>query len=1084
MWTQHARAGLLVGASLVVCLLAPARAADECGVTGVGGTVVCTPAGNPYAAGIFYTTPGVTVEVQPGVSINTSVQDGVAIESTGSLTITTTGAVTVNSTGVNRDGLRADTQSGGSVVVNSTANITVTSDTGDGIIARSNLGAVGNGLGNGTVFVSSSGIIEIFGNTATGISAAGSGLFTDVTVSGSITTHGIVSSPAVFIANGSVNPAAFARATLMNAAILTAGANSPGIGMTTFAGRAIVAGSGSIQTTGDSSQGVGAATLFGGSTEINWNGIITTTGTASAGIQTQNTTVGTATIIASGIISTTGNNSAGINALSADGTINIAAYASIATSGDGAQGILANSTGPNGSVRVTSFGPIVTAGLESHGVVANAVGAALADVRSSVTAQGQYAVGISVTSSLATADIIIAPGASIMGGWQPDTASTGPTSLLRAGGIVIGGNGPARTPASIVTNQGSIGAWSDRAITTADLYGLTAPNAGVLVENFGTVTGFVEFGAGTNTFNNYSANSFNIRNFADTNGDLIRDTERVAISQFGGGVFNNTATGTVRLATVPNTTLGTIAVDPLAPTAWDPAGIFLPSGVDVSVHDISLAGVEQGQLLGLSRFVNSGIITMMDAETGGTGPVAGDVLVIGGGSTAGVYGGGVFESAGGQLRLDTVLNEGSVAASRSDVLVVDGTVVTSGPTRIFITNAGGSGAQTVGDGIKIVDVLDPASSAPGTFVLDQRVGAGAWEYFLFHGGVADPADGDWYLRNTLRAEVALYQTVPLLVQEIGFWMLGTYHERQGDPLTKARTMLSIKDETCGSDERATMVTCAPPLLRYAWARVMAGRGELSTPGAASSEYDRQGLQAGHDLLQIHNANGTHDTAGVYVGAGRLAADARTSIATIGSSQLDAYALGVYWTRRSTLGWYVDAVGQAAWSQAKAVSTQGETISTDAIALAVSLEVGHGWRIGQGMVLEPQAQLIYQRIGLDRASDGMGQVSFSASDQIRGRLGLRVAKAWPYAGLQSTVWGRVNIWHDFLTGPSSTFAGPSGANGLTFMIEDRGTLGEFQAGLTTQLSRSVSLYGQGSWGVSLDRGGSNDIGAQAGLKITW
>ena len=91
------------------------------------------------------------------------------------------------------------------------------------------------------------------------------------------------------------------------------------------------------------------------------------------------------------------------------------------------------------------------------------------------------------------------------------------------------------------------------------------------------------------------------------------------------------------------------------------------------------------------------------------------MLVITGARQAGVAGPGTFISNGGTLRLDTVLNEGG-AATRSDTLVVDGTSVgAGGATNMAIRNAGGAGALTVGNGILVVEVLDPARSAAGAF---------------------------------------------------------------------------------------------------------------------------------------------------------------------------------------------------------------------------------------------------------------------------------------------------------------------------------------------------------------------------------
>jgi hypothetical protein len=156
---------------------------------------------------------------------------------------------------------------------------------------------------------------------------------------------------------------------------------------------------------------------------------------------------------------------------------------------------------------------------------------------------------------------------------------------------------------------------------------------------------------------------------------------------------------------------------------------------------MALNGPLQGHLIGVTTFTNSGIIDLQ------SNPAAGDVLVITGSRTAGVAGPGTFIT-GGTLKLDTVLNQGG-AATRSDTLVVDGTLVgTGGATSMAIRNAGGTGALTVGDGILVVQVLDPARSAGGAFMLaNQELRAGDFDYRLFHGGIGGSNPGDWFLRN-------------------------------------------------------------------------------------------------------------------------------------------------------------------------------------------------------------------------------------------------------------------------------------------------------------------------------------------------
>src|SRR4029077_11545883 len=91
-------------------------------------------------------------------------------------------------------------------------------------------------------------------------------------------------------------------------------------------------------------------------------------------------------------------------------------------------------------------------------------------------------------------------------------------------------------------NDGNIGALSDRAVA-----------GDPVVINNGTITGFVQFTGGGNSIENNGL--FDLRNFADTNGDGVRDTLRVAIADLGEGPNNSfTNNGTLRLPAVTGAT--------------------------------------------------------------------------------------------------------------------------------------------------------------------------------------------------------------------------------------------------------------------------------------------------------------------------------------------------------------------------------------------------------------------------------------------------------------------------------------------------------------------------------------------------
>ncbi|MGX8010686.1 autotransporter family protein [Mesorhizobium sp. ORM8.1] len=132
----------------------------------------------------------------------------------------------------------------------------------------------------------------------------------------------------------------------------------------------------------------------------------------------------------------------------------------------------------------------------------------------------------------------------------------------------------------------------------------------------------------------------------------------------------------------------------------------------------------------LASVVNAGRIDLTNGSTGAT-----DRLTINGNYTG----------LGGLLLIQTELGDDS---SASDRLVLSGGAA-SGSTGIAVVNVGGAGAQTAADGIMVVQATNGATSSASAFALDAPVAAGAFEYYLFKGGVSAGSEENWYLRSTL-----------------------------------------------------------------------------------------------------------------------------------------------------------------------------------------------------------------------------------------------------------------------------------------------------------------------------------------------
>ena len=65
------------------------------------------------------------------------------------------------------------------------------------------------------------------------------------------------------------------------------------------------------------------------------------------------------------------------------------------------------------------------------------------------------------------------------------------------------------------------------------------------------------------------------------------------------------------------------------------------------------------------------------------------------------------------------------------------------------------------------------------------------------------------------------------------------------------------------------------------------------------------------------------------------------------------------------------------------------------------------------MLEPQAQVVWQRVSFDDANDGLGQVALGATSGTSGRIGL--SGKWTIVSDSGQVWQpyvRANLWRDW------------------------------------------------------------------------
>lgn len=439
----------------------------------------------------------------------------------------------------------------------------------------------------------------------------------------------------------------------------------------------------------------------------------------------------------------------------------------------------------------------------------------------------------------------------------------------------------------------------------------------------------------------------------------------------------------------------------------------------------------------------------------------------------------------------TFLFQGALAGDDSamDRLHVRGD--TSGDALIAVKNIGGLGAQTK-DGIQLIEI-DGASLA--SYALSGRAVGGSYEYFLFQGGLADPTDGNWYLRSQWFDACGNDPAAPGCVVDPGPDPIDpTDPVDPVDPINPilpppvlrpeagaylANQSAAINMFSHRMNDRIGAVSLDEG--RAAWARVGRQQADFSAVGGQLSiDGNSSVLQIGSDLVRRGNA-----AFGVMLGTGRADSSAVSDLTGYSAKgRVRGSAVGVYgtWLQAAdgTQGAYMDANLQYGRFDNRVQGIGLASEHYDSRMARVSLETGYTFNVWQGsasaLYLQPQLQLSHVDFRADRHVESNGTVIDHAdAGGLSGRLGVRVFGHGTAAG---------NIVQPYL---GVSWLRGSGTSTLQFNGDMLGAdvprnRYEVQAGAELKLGQRWGAWG----GVSVQRGdhGYRNVGGQLGLRMAW
>ncbi|WP_166653490.1 autotransporter outer membrane beta-barrel domain-containing protein [Paraburkholderia flava] len=693
-----------------------------------------------------------------------------------------------------------------------------------------------------------------------------------------------------------------------------------------------------------------------------------------------------------------------------------------------------------------------------------------------------------------------------------------------AGALTFDGGG-LRTTSSLALSRaitldaggGTLAPDADTTLTVSSVIGgtgsLTQNGAGsTVLTSDSTYAGGTRINTGTLQLGNGGTTGSIAGNVAN-NGTLVFDRSDVssftgAISGTGG--VRQAGTGTTVL-TAANTYSGITQVDTGALAIGDAAhaDAALAGGAVQVANGATLGGY--GSITG--NVTNDGTIAVANAlptfASNGTGNfrISGNLTNAGlvqlGGSSIGnaLTVAGNYAGQNATIALNTFL---AGDGAPSDRLVVSGGTA-SGSSTLKVTNVGGPGAQTTGDGITVVQATNGATTGADTFTLaGGTVSAGAYAYYLAKGGTSGGTGESWYLRNTVpskpttgteppvvaadgtpkplaeavadagssgespvpvyRPEVPLYAEAPAVARQLGLLQIDTFHDRQGDQ--------GLLTET-GS-------------VPASWARAWGGHSNISQGGDVKPAFDGTvwGTQVGQDMYANSDARGNRNHYGFLLGFSHAVGDV-SGLALgqpglgVGSLQVSTYDAGGYWTHIGSGGWYTDAVAMGSVLSVRTHSSGGSNASTNGGAFTGSVEAGLPIALGYGLTLEPQAQLVWQWLSLDRFNDGISDVTWNNGNTFLARIGARLQRAFDVGGVAWKPYLRLNVLRSFGANDATTF-------GATTTLDTHvgQTDGQIGAGVTAQLTKRGSVYAAVSYLTNLGGEHQRTITGNAGVRWAW
>ena len=447
---------------------------------------------------------------------------------------------------------------------------------------------------------------------------------------------------------------------------------------------------------------------------------------------------------------------------------------------------------------------------------------------------------------------------------------------------------------------------------------------------------------------------------------------------------------------------------------------------------------------------------------------------------------GNYTANNGVLKVNTHWDSNDANNGKSDLLEITGNA--EGTTKVVSLKADGTENMIDGTIGSIAAELAKNRTAgvrvQGESNLKNFTGIaktrGAGELQLASKKVGNTTEYFWTVVSTNKdaiytASVPAYTLIPNLNLEVGYETVGTLHQRRGE-----NQALSWEKSQANNQ---------------IWGRIIGKHIALDGKKRLNLSADLAGFQFGHDFDISSSKNGGKRLTGGYVGYthanSKFYDEYRAENGVVlddkytGKAKTENLHVGVTHTRYSEDGSYIDFVGQLSWMQNKYNSLDSKA-KNHGLGVALSGEVGRPFVLskektnnGDSWIIEPQAQLIYQYLGLNSFTDDMRSVHQDKQHNLRSRIGVRFA----YNNLTDhekvrTLYFTTNVWHNF----RNTSASNIGEDNVTEKLAK--TWGEVGLGAQFATSSNTHIYADARYEQSLSGTKHQGYKGSIGIKYSW